>query len=176
MRQPTDNDIVEHIRTILGPTRGRQNRAAVEAAIECAITMLHRDSQSFLDAGAVNKRAKNLRQELEPLGDELQIPLEGCGERCVMTLREFRSAVNWFEHIDGPSPKFDTSKHLAAILADGLVKEFSQKKPSGTSGGQVRDIAGLIYQAAFGGEWVDLKRAVDAVRHGWCVLEDSRGR
>jgi hypothetical protein len=84
-----------------------------------------------------------------------------------MMMREFRSALDWFEHIDGPSSKVDIPKHFAAVHADCLVNEFSQKPPTGTLDGQVSEIASLLYEALTGEEDVKLKHQIDAVRRSW---------
>jgi hypothetical protein len=95
-----------------------------------------------------------------------------------MTMREFLSALGWFEHLDGPSFKVDIPKHFAAIHADCLVNEFSQKPPTGTRDGQVSEIAGYLYQALTGEEDVKLKHQIDAVRRSWRDLDEMlcRGR
>src|SRR3984893_1178535 len=105
--------------------------------------------------------AKNLHKALEPLGDAMPIFIKGC-DRKHMWLRELRSALDWLESTDGPSPKFDAAKYCAALFAYRPVNEFSQKPPSTTIGGQVREIGALLY-LAFSGEEADLKRQTDAV-------------
>jgi hypothetical protein len=84
-----------------------------------------------------------------------------------MTMREFLSALDWFEHIDGPSSKVDTRKHFVAVHADCLVNEFSQKPPTATVDGQVSEVASLLYEALTGEEDVKLKHQIDAVRRSW---------
>ena len=105
--------------------------------------------------------AKNLHKALEPLGDAMPIFIKGCDWKH-MWLRELRSALDWLESTDGPSPKFDAAKYCAALFAYRPVNEFSQKPPSTTIGGQVREIGALLY-LAFSGEEADLKRQTDAV-------------
>jgi hypothetical protein len=101
-------------------------------------------SRQFTDAASIRKIAGDFRKALEPLGDGQQIPLGGC-DRHVMMMRELRSALDWF--VDAPSSKVDLPKYFAACHANGLVNEFSQKPPN--CGYQVREIAGLLYQALF---------------------------
>jgi hypothetical protein len=86
---------------------------------------------------------------VEPFGDGLQIPLEGCDQRS-LTARELWSALDWLARINGPSARVDRTKYLCAVLADGLVNSLSPKEPTGTVEGPVRHIAGLLYRAAFG--------------------------
>ena len=175
-QHPPDSDIIELIVARLGPPRRRGAYAEVEAKIE----MLRANAfRPFPDAASIRKIAGNLRKALEPLGD-MQIPiwLKGCEGR-PMTLLDVLSALDWCEHLEGPSQRFDRAKYLAALFADSLVNEFSQKPPTGTEGGQVRDIAGLLYSAisdANADELADLKHQTDAVRRSWSDLELSRGR
>jgi hypothetical protein len=94
-----------------------------------------------------------------------------------MTMREFRSTLDWFEHLDGPSSKVDLPKHFAASHADCLVNEFSKRPPN--SGNKVREIAGLLYEALTGEEGAELKRQVATVYRSWRCLNlkpKARGR
>jgi hypothetical protein len=101
----------------------------------------------------------------------MPIMFKGCG-RTAMQLQEFRSALVWLERTDGPSPKFEAAKYCAAIFAYRLVNEFSQKPPSTTFNGQVREIGALLY-LAFSGEEADLKRQTDAVCKNRRILPDN---
>ena len=114
-----------------------------------------------------------MRKELESGSDAMPIPLKDCNRKH-MTLREFRSALDWFESTeDGPSRKFEAAKYCAALFAYRLVKAFSQKPPSTALGGQVREIGTLLYQAFSGEEDVDLKRQTDAVCRNRRTLPDN---
>jgi hypothetical protein len=182
MKQPPDSNIIEQIVIALGPPR--LGRRPVAAAVEMAIAMLRKQaSQPFPDAASIRKAAENLRKAVEPLGDEqqiIQIPHEGCDcDGHVMTMRDLRSALDWFEHIEGPSSKVDVLKHFVASQADCLVNEFSQNPPTGTVDGQASEVASLLYQAVTGEEDVKLKHQVDAVRRSWRCLNlkpAARGR
>jgi hypothetical protein len=99
---------------------------------------------------------------------------DGCD---LMTLREFLSALDWLEHIKGPSSKVDRPKCLAAIHADSLINEFSEKPPN--SGNKAREIAGLLYEALTGDGEAELKHQTLAVRRSWRRLNlkpKARGR
>jgi hypothetical protein len=177
-QHPPDSDIIEHIVTTLGrPLLGSKTQAQAKARVETAIAMLRIEAaMRFPDADSIKKITKKLHKALEPFGDGQQIPLGGCDRR-VMTMQELRSALDCFEHINGPSVRFDGAKYSCASHADGLVNEFSQKPPTGTAPpGQVREIAGLLYQALVGGEWCDLKHQTSSVRRSWKGLELYRGR
>ena len=167
MKQLPDSDIAETIATALCPLRRSKTRAQAQAGAETAIAMLRMmESRPFPRPDSIKKATGKLREVLEPFGDEQQIPLGGC-DRLVMTMRELRSALDWFEHLTGPSSKVDIPKHFAAIQADCLVNEFSQEAPTGTADGKVSEIAGLLYQALTGQEEVKLKHQIDAVRRDW---------
>jgi hypothetical protein len=181
MKQPPDSYIIEEIVTHLGrplwrPGAARRpTNAEVVAALKKRIEMLHDlVPQPFPSAASIKKAAKNLHEALEPFGDGQQIPLGGC-DRHVMTMRELRSALDSFEHLDGPSSKHDRTKWLCATFADGLVNEFSEKPPRTTDGGPCREIARLLYESVTGKK-ADLKRAVDVVRRGWKEFYNVRGR
>jgi hypothetical protein len=189
---PDKAEIVEQIVTALGrPLRQHRSEAKAYAAVESAIETIEqlreatRDkpkpetgaeleyrnwySRSGPHAASIRKAAMKFRKVLEPFSGGLSIELKdplrffrkGC-DRCEMQLQVFRSALDWFGHTDDPPP---STKHLAAEFAHRLVNEFSQKPPTGTSSpnGQVREIAGLLYQSLVGGIWCDLKRQTDAV-------------
>jgi hypothetical protein len=176
MKKLPDHDIAETIAIALCPLRRSKTQAQAQARAETAIAMLRMEtSEPFPDAASIRKIAKNLHRALESFwfSDGQQIPLSGC-DRCVMTMREFRAALNWFEHINGPSSKVDLPKHFAAGLANSLVNEFSQKPPN--SGNQVREIAGLLYEALTGKEGAELKRQVATEHRSWLGLEHLRGR
>jgi hypothetical protein len=177
MKQLSDKaGIAEQIGIALCPLRRSKTRAQAPAGAETAIVILRMEaSRPFPEAGFIRKTAENLRKALEPFGDGQQIPLGGC-DRHMMMMRDLRSALDWLEHLDGPSSKVDIPKHLAAIQADCLVNEFSQKPPTGTLDGQVSEIAGLLYEALTGEEDVKLKHQIDAVRRSWHGLELCRGR
>jgi hypothetical protein len=173
-QHPPDRDIAETIAIALCPLRRSKTQAQAQARAETAIAMLRVDaSRPFPDSASIRKIAGNLGKALEPFGDGQQIPLGGC-DRHVMTMREFRSALDWFEHINGPSVRFDGAKYLCAARANGLVNEFSQKPPN--SGNQVREIAGLLYEALTGEEGAELKRQVATEHRSWSGLEHVRGR
>jgi len=167
---PDKAEIAESIITELkrGPLRKDRSNAQACAVIKMAVERMietlrvgYRGPRP--DVGSTRKSAKNFRKALDPLSDAMPIFIKGC-DRPVMTLRELRSALDWFESSeDGPSPKFEGGKHCAAIYARRLVNEFSQKPPSTAIGGQVREIGTLLYQAFSGEEDVKLKRQTDAV-------------
>jgi hypothetical protein len=90
-----------------------------------------------------------------------------------MTLREFRSALDYLENTDGPSPKFDAAKYCAALYAYRLVKAFSQKLPSTFRHGQVHEIGALLYLAFSGEKDVELKRQIDDVCRSRRTLPDN---
>jgi hypothetical protein len=169
MKQLPDRDIIEQIGIALCPLRRSKTQAQAQAGAETAIAMLR--MRPFPDAASIRKTAGNLRKALEPFGDGQQIPLGGC-DRHVMMMRELRSALDWFEGLDGPSSKVDLPKYFAACHANGLVNEFSQKPPN--CGYQVR--AGYLYQALTGEEGAELKRQVATEHRSWLGLEHARGR
>jgi hypothetical protein len=176
MKQPADRDIAETIAIALCPLRRFKTQAQAQAGAETAIEMLRMEaSQPFPDAASIRKIAKNLHSALESFwfSDGQQIPLEDC-DRHVMTMREFLCALDWFEGLDGPSSKVDIPKHFAASHANCLVNEFSQKPPN--SGNQVREIAGLLYEAVTGEEGAELKRQVATVHRSWHSWRHARGR
>jgi hypothetical protein len=176
MKRLPDHDIAETIAIALCPLRRSKTRDQAQARAETAIAMLRMEtSEPFPDAASIRKIAKNLHRALESFwfSDGQQIPLSGC-DRHVMTMRELRSALDWFEHLDGPSSKVDIPKHFAASHANGLVNEFSRKPPN--SGNRVREIAGLLYQALTGEEGAELKRQVATEHRSWRGLDGSRGR
>jgi hypothetical protein len=193
MKQPPNEaEIAEQIGNVLRPLRHSKTRAQAQARAEMAIEMLRKEaSRPFPDAAFIKKAAENLRKAIEPLGDAGQTPTwlegrEGCGlEGCEgydgrpMTLQEFRSALDWFEHLDGPSSKVDRPKHLAAVHADSLVNEFSEEPPTATVDGRTSEVASLLYEALTGEADVKLKHQVDAVRRSWRCLNlkpEARGR
>jgi hypothetical protein len=168
--------IAETIAIALCRLRRSKTQAQARAGAETAITMLRMEtSEPFPDAASIRKIAKNLHSALGSFwfSDGQQIPLNGC-DRYVMTMREFRSALDWFEHIEGPSSKVDIPKRLVATHANCLVNEFSQKPPN--SGNQVREIAGLLYEAITGEEGAELKRQVAAEHRSWRKWKRARGR
>jgi hypothetical protein len=186
-------DTVEHIVRCLGELLPLRSEAAALKAVETAIEILAKEaSRPFPEVRAIKKLAKGspddfetLCKVLEPFGNKFQIPLKGC-DRPTMTLGEFRSgrmpfveqrsALHWLAELRGPLPHFGRTKYLAALLAEGLVNEFSEMPPTGTEGEPVRNIAGLFYRAVAGGKWIDLKWHVDAVRRSWRGLNGCRGR
>lgn len=176
MEHPRDRDIIEQIVTELGrPLRDSKTQAKARAGAETAIAMLRMGaSLPFPDVDAIKKIKRQLHKALEPFDDGKQIPI-WCGDRH-MTMRDFRSALDWFEGLNGPSSKVDIPKHLAAIGADSFVNEFSQNPPTGKPDGQVSEIASLLYQALTGKKEVRLKHQIDSARVGWRGLELYRGR
>ena len=126
-----------------------------------ALRWLHTDSPTRGRAFSIAKHAKNLLKALEPGSEAMPIPLKGC-DRKHMWLQELRSALDYLGHSHGPSSRYDNTKYCAAIYAYRLVNEFSQKPPSTTFDGQVRDIGTRLYFAITGKEDVDLKRQTDA--------------
>jgi len=190
---PDKAEIVKKIITELerGPLR---RGAPVERAVERMIETLRGGyGGPRLDPASIRKAAKNFRKALEPLSDAMPLPplvantimgwmlvcpngepvfIESC-DRKHMTLREFRTVLDWLERTDGPSPKFDAAKYCAAIYAYRLVNEFSQKPPSTTFDGQVCKIGTLLYQAFSGEEDVDLKRQTDDVCRNRRTLPDN---
>jgi hypothetical protein len=184
-----EDGIAEQISNALCPLRRSKTRAQAQAGAETAIAMLRMvASRPFPRPDSIKKATGKLREVLEPFGDDGQTPIwlegcEGCGlEGCKgcdgrpMTMREFRSVLDWFEHLDGPSSKVDVFKHFVAVQADCLVNEFSQNPPTG----QVSEVASLLYQALRGEEDVKLKHQVAAaVRRSWRRLNlkpKARGR
>jgi hypothetical protein len=167
---PDKAEIVAWIVTALGPLRQPRSDAEACAVIERMIEMLRGGyGGPRLDPASIRKAAKNFRKALEPLSDAMPVFIESC-DRKHMTLREFRSALDWFGHTDGPSPKFDGAKYCAALYAYRLVKAFSQK-PSSTF--MVHEIGTLLYQAFSGEEDVKLKRQTDAVCRSCKALPDN---
>ena len=161
---PDKADIIVQIVTALGrPLRNDRSEAEASALVESMIKTL-RDGYGGPrpDAAFIRNAAKNLRKALEPLSDAIPILIKG-GDRGAMQLQEFRSALDYLENTDGPSPKFDAAKYCAALYAYRLVKAFSQKPPSTFRNGQVREIGTLLYQAFSGEKDVELKRQTDAV-------------
>lgn len=148
---PDKAEIVAWIVTTLGPLRQPRSDAEASAAVERMIETLRVGYRHPRPAAAfIRKAAKNFRKALEPLSDAMPLPplvaytimewilvcpngepvfIESC-DRKHMTLREFRSALDWFGHADGPPPKFEAAKYCAALYAYRLVKAFSQKPPS----------------------------------------------
>src|SRR5580693_4466554 len=149
---PDKAEIVEQIVTALGRPL-RQHRSKEEAcdAVERAIKALRAGyGHPRPDVGSIRKAAKNLHEALEPLNDAMPIFIKGCDRKNIL-VRELRSALDYLECTKGPSPRFDAAKYCAATFAYRLVNEFSQKSPSTTFGGQVREIGALLY-LAFSGE------------------------
>jgi hypothetical protein len=174
---PDKAEIAEQISTALCPLRRSKTRAQAQAGAETAIAMLRMEaSMPFPDAASIGKTA-GLREVLEPFGDGQQIPLNGC-DRFVMTMRDFRSALDWFDGLKGPSSKVDLLKHFVANQADCLVNQFSQEPPTATVDGKVSEIASLLYEALTGEKDVKLKHQIDAVRRSWRSFEGPgcRGR
>jgi hypothetical protein len=98
----------------------------------------------------------------------------GCGGFRRVQLQVYRSGLDWLAgHIDADVPPPST-KHLAAEFAHRLVNEFSQRPPSTTFDGQVREIGTLLYQAVSGEEDVELKRQTDialkSARKNTCII------
>jgi hypothetical protein len=169
---PDKAEIAEWIVTALGPLR--QPRSDAEASAERMIETLRVGYRHPLpDAATIRKAAKSMRKELLSGSDAMPIPLKDC-DRKHMTLREFRSALDWFESTeDGPSRKFDAAKYCAALYAYKLVKAFSQKPPSTFRHGQVREIGTLLYQAFSGEKDANMKRQTDAVCRNRRTLPDN---
>ncbi len=191
---PDKAEIVEQIINVLGPPRKDRSKAQACDAIETMIETLrvgYRHPRP--DAAFIRKAAKNFRKALEPLSDAMPLPplvantimgwmlvcpngepvfIESC-DRKPMTLREFRTVLDWFEHTDGPSPKFKAAKYCAAMYAYRLVKTFSQKPPSTFRHGQVYEIGTLLYQAFSGEEDADMKRQTDDVCRNRRTLPDN---
>jgi hypothetical protein len=47
-----------------------------------------------------------------------------------MTFDEFRSASNWLANLNGPSPRFDRTKYLAAVLAEYRRNKLPRRIPA----------------------------------------------
>ena len=58
---------------------------------------------------------------------------------------------------------YDHAKHLSSQSAHVLMKGMSEKKITGTEGGEFRTIASLLYEAISGLPDTDLKRSCDSV-------------
>ena len=169
---PDKAEIVDSIFTELDRSlRKDRSKAQACAAIERMIETLRAGYRHPLpDATTIRKAAKNLYKALEPLSGATAILIKGRG---AMELQEFRSALDYLENTDGPSPKFDAAKYCAATFAYRLVNEFSQKPPTTSAGGQVREIGTLLYQAFSGEEDVELKKQTDAVCRNRRTLPDN---
>jgi hypothetical protein len=178
MKQPPDSDIIEQIVTTLHPLRRSETQA--QAGVEKAIAMLRKAApRPFPRPDSIKKASEKLREAVEPFDDGTQItqiPIDGGDRYHVMTMRDFRSALDWFERLEGPSSKVDMLKHFVATQADCLVNEFSQEPPTGTPDGKVSEIAGFLYQALTGEEEVKLKHQIDAVRRSWRDLDEPQCR
>ena len=175
---PDKAEIVAWIVTTLGPLRQPRSKAQACAAVERTVKALRVAHEiQRADARSIAKHAKNLLKALEPGSEAMPIPLKGC-DRKHMWLQELRSALDYLGHSHGPSSRYDNTKYCAAIYAYRLVNEFSQKPPSTTFDGQVRDIGSRLYFAITGKEDVDLKRQTDAAcrngRYENEILERAR--
>ena len=170
---PDKADIVDQIVTALGrPLRQHRSEAEASALVESMIETLRVGyGGPRPDAASIRKAAKNLHKALEPLSDATPILIKGRGRP--MQLQEFRSALDWLGHTDGPSPKFDAEKYCAALYAYRLVKAFSQKLPSTFRHGQVHEIGALLYLAFSGEKDVELKRQIDDVCRSRRTLPDN---
>ena len=84
----------------LCPLRRSKTEAQAQAGAETAIKMLRTEaSRPFPRPDSIKKATRKLREALEPFGDGQQIPFGGC-DRLVMTMRELRSALDWFEALN----------------------------------------------------------------------------
>ena len=142
---------------------------AIEEKIEAMIAILRLVATTPpLDTNSLKKNAGNFREVLEPIDDGLQIPipLEGC-DKGMMTLREFRSALDWLaDNFGGASSKVNLARLTAAAFAEDLIRRFALSPPTGTVGGPFWTISGLLYEAATGEAERDLKRQVDIMLAG----------
>jgi hypothetical protein len=106
----------------------------------------------------INKAAKRFRTRLHE--DELAYLLKEALPREFQALDDVLARL---EKIQGPDIRFDTSKFLSAVIARGLIAEFSKTPPTGSPKGSLRSIAPLVYEFLTGNRSGDLKRAIDAV-------------
>jgi hypothetical protein len=174
---PDKAEIVEQIIDALGPLRKDRSKGQASAEVERAIKALRVAHEiPRADAGSIAKHAKNLLKALEPGSYAMPVPLKGC-DRKHMSLGELRSALDYLGYSHGRSSRYHNTKYCAAIYAFRLVNNFSQKPPSTTFDGQVRDIGSRLY-FAITGEKADLKRQVDDAcrngRHENEILERAR--
>ena len=165
MNQITAKDIFDCLEPLQQRWRGR--RGEIEEEIAAMIPILRLiATDPPLDTNSIEKNTANLRKALEPIGDGLQIPipLEGKG---MMTLREFRAALDWLaDKFGGASSKVNLGRFTAAAFAEDLIKRFAQFPPTGTVGGPLWTISSLLYEAATGEAERDLKRQVDIMLAG----------
>jgi hypothetical protein len=165
---PDKAGIAETIAIALCPLRRSKTMAQAQARAETAITMLRKQaSQPFPDAASVRKAAESLRKAVEPLGDEQQLIQIPDGH--IMTMRELRFVLDWFEGLKGPSSKVDVLKRFVATQADCIVFEFSEER----DGWRLSDVASLLYEAVTGEADVKLKHQIDAVRRSWKFAPDG---
>lgn len=168
-----DRDIIiEWIIISLRPLSKTEDQAL--AGVETAIKMLRggplRDAiDSFPRQDSIRRATKKLRKAFGPF-DGLQMPV-WCGDR-PMTISD---ALDWFDGLEGPS-RVDILKGFVATIAEALVNNFSEKPPTATVGGQVSNVATILYQAVTGKGKVKLKHQIDAVRRSWRGVDESKCR
>jgi hypothetical protein len=71
--------------------------------------------------------------------------------------------LEWLLSIEGPDPRFEIVKWLAAKTAHSLIVDFSVEPPTTTEKGPLRTITSQVYEYFTGEKGCDLKRACDAV-------------
>ncbi len=167
MNQITAKDILDCLEPLQRRWQGR--RGKIEEEIEVMIAVLRLiATDPPLDTNSIKKNTANLRKALGPFGDGLQIPipLEGC-DKGMMTLREFRAALDWLADTFGvASSKANLDRLTATAFAEDLIKRFAQFPPTGTADGPFSRASSLLYEVATGEAERDLKRQVDIMLAG----------
>jgi len=201
-QHPPDHDIVNDIFKELGPLRQPRSEAEAYAAVERTIEQIEQLREATRDkpklgeelgedrdwyfrcgphAASVRKAAKKLLKALKPYSGGLPVnlkdPLRGLrkgDDQFTMQLQVWSSGLDWLAGHTDADVRPPSTKHLAAEFAYDLVNEFSQKPPTTTFNGQVREIGTLLYQAVSGEEEAELKRQTDAVlksaRQATCII------
>jgi hypothetical protein len=151
--RPDLDDVVEQIIVALGRPLRRTDEGARATIAERVLLARKEIVMLVPDAAAAASHAEGLDQATAAFSDAMPIPVTGV----VMSMAQFREALEMMKRLHGPSPKQDTAKQILAEMAAGLVQELSTRPLR-----VYREVAGLFHKAVLG-HFEPLRTQCDAI-------------
>ena len=161
MTRSRKEDIIQEICEQLRPLKPTDVNVNIAEVVKDRLEQAHliySKLRLVTNAKPINKAAKKFRDKFH--NDKLGKLLK---ETLPEHFKELDAQLEQLEKITGPDIRFDTSIWVNAAIAKGLIKQYSQKAPTGTEGGPLRSIATLVHEYRTGKHGKDFKRACLAI-------------
>jgi hypothetical protein len=183
MREPPPsgsdlNDVIEQIEIALGRLLRRTEKGARVTIAERVMLARKEIGMPVPHAAAGAFFAEGLEQATAMYSDAMPIPVSDTSKGSVtvsptairgampipvtegtISMAQFRKALEFWQRVQGPSPKQDTAKQIVAEIAAGLVQELVPKSRRRLR--VYREVASLFHEAVCGYP-AELKHQCDA--------------